>query len=327
VTKALNYAACAALLCMPLQAYAQVLDFTPDASRILSDPTYLPLAGQIYGDTAYTHTWTNGSSSNAAGAETSSFHVNTNTIDQALGYGITDDLTIGASIEYDPSSWRDTTNANGATATLFSSGLTDPSFGLTWRALDQSVYPASLDFFGSYSPNWINADNASAKQSGTVASGGQSGTLGAAIGEETRSFSIRGAFSANLNGDLNKLDLSSGDTVQTSSYTDYVLSLETQTRLTDLFGINANVTHTFASNENGVNTATGLYHLTQPGDSTSLQLGLNYQVIPNAFVVAATYAYNISDSSNTTYANSSLDTVAHNKDANVLGMRLDYAMP
>src|SRR4029077_4174012 len=32
---------------------ARALDATPETARIVSDPLYLPLEGQIYGDTAY----------------------------------------------------------------------------------------------------------------------------------------------------------------------------------------------------------------------------------------------------------------------------------
>jgi hypothetical protein len=41
----------AATLMAPLAAAAQ--DFTPISDRILSDPLFLPLRGQFYGETSY----------------------------------------------------------------------------------------------------------------------------------------------------------------------------------------------------------------------------------------------------------------------------------
>ena len=134
-----RFAAGAALLCIPLQAHAQALDLTPDTSRILSDPNYLPLAGQIEGSTAYSHGWINGSGVNAAGDQISSFHINSNVIGQTLAYGITDDLSVNGSVQYVPRTFREVDGADGRVTSSDSSGFSDPTFGATWRALDQNA--------------------------------------------------------------------------------------------------------------------------------------------------------------------------------------------
>lgn len=323
----LKFAIAVALNSMPMAAAAQMLDPTPDASRVLSDPNYLPLAGQLYGTTAFSHGWTDGSSANATGLDTSSFHINTNTLDQLLSVGITDDLAVNASIQYAPADFREIDYANGRTATFNSSGFGDPTFGATWRALDQKTWPVDLDLLGSYTPNWIDANTASTEQDGTVARGGDSGTVGAALGYDTRSFGIRGAFNANFLGDSNVYDLATGDTIQTDSHTNYTLSLDTQTRLTDLFSVNAGLAHTFASNESGINLTNGASHYSEPGDNTALQLALNYNFIPNQFVIAATYAHDFYDNGRTLYDDPAADTETRDRSSNIVGVKLYYDTP
>ncbi|HEY2445620.1 MAG TPA: hypothetical protein VGI20_07785 [Rhizomicrobium sp.] len=322
-----KFAAAAALFCLPLQAHAQSLDLTPDSSRILSDPNYLPLAGQIDGSTAYTHGWMNGTGVNSAGDAISSFHINTNIIGQSLGYGITDDLSVNGSVQYVPRDYREVNNANGQSASLDSSGFSDPTFGLTWRALDQRAWPVNLDLFGSYTPDWIGAETASAVQDGTVARGGQSGAVGAAVGYETRSFSIRGAFTEDFFGTSNRINLANGNLLDAAGYNNSEISLNTQTRFTDLFSVNAGVQHTFAANENAVDVTNGVAHTSESGDLTALHLALNYQFVPNAFVVSATYDYEAYGNGRTLFADSALDTGTRNRNANIIGVKLQYATP
>jgi hypothetical protein len=322
-----RFAAGAALLCIPLQAHAQALDLTPDTSRILSDPNYLPLAGQIEGSTAYSHGWINGSGVNAAGDQISSFHINSNVIGQTLAYGITDDLSVNGSVQYVPRTFREGDGADGRVTSFDSSGFSDPTFGATWRALGQNAWPVSFDLFGSYTPDLINAQTASAVEDGTVARGGQSGAAGAAVGYETRSFTIRGAFTENFFGTSNHLNLADGDTLEDGSYNNSELSLATQTRLADLFSVNAGIDHTFSSNVNSVNVANGVARVTEPGDETSLRFALNYHLVPNAVVLAATYDYDSYSNGRTLFADPALDTGARNRNGNVLGIKLDYATP
>jgi hypothetical protein len=300
---------------------------TPNSSRILSDPNYLPLGGQLYGTSAYTHGWTSGNTSNDLGAQTSSFQINTNTLDQYLAVGITDDLSLNASLQYAPADYRQINYANGTSSTLDSSGFSDPTFGATWRVLDQNSWPFDFDLLGSYTPDLIDAHTASTVEDGTVARGGQSGTVGAALGYDTRSFGIRGAFNADIYGDSSNFNLANGDTVETEGHTNYTLSLDTQTRLTDLFSVNAGVAHTFASNLTAMNLANGAPRYSEPGDSTALQLALNYNFIPNQFVVSATYAHDFYDNGQTFYNNPAFDTETRDKQGNIVGVKLSYATP
>ena len=323
----LKFTMTAALLFLPAMAEAQAVDLTPYSGRILSDPEFLPLAGQIYGTSAYTHGWVSGNSVDYLGVETSTFNINTNTLDQMLAYGITDDVSVNASMQYVPANYREADRINGTTAYFESSGFSDPTFGLTWRAIDQGVYPVNLDLFGSYTPDWISAHTSTAFQDGTVARGGNAGVIGAAVGYVTPGFSIRGAFDANFLGDANVVNLTTGDTVQSAAHTNYNLSLETQTRLNDLFSINAGVAQTFASSTSGTNLTTGALQASEPGDVTALQFGLNYSLVPEAFVLSATYAHDFYGDSRYSYSNPIFDSETRNKNGDIVGIKLYYATP
>ncbi|HEX3431075.1 MAG TPA: hypothetical protein VHT03_09320 [Rhizomicrobium sp.] len=312
---------------LPVAAFAQVIDLTPYSGRILSDPEFLPMAGQLYGTTAYSHGWVDGNSVNGAGTQFSTFHINTNTLDQLLAYGITDDISLNARIQYAPQDYREIDYTNGKTGYLDSSGFSDPTFGATWRVLDQNTYPANFDLFGSYTPDWISAHTGTAVQDATVARGGSSGIIGAALGVVTQGFTIRGAFNANFLGQSSILNLSNGEVLQTGSHTNFDLSLDTQTRLSDLFSVNAGVSHTFASNTSGISLTNGASRNDQPGDTTELAVALNYNFIPNAFVISATYAHDFYGNSETLYANPAFDSGTRDKSGNILGVKLYYATP
>ncbi len=325
-TRVARFAAGAALCCLPFNAYA--LDLTPDSSRILSDPNYLPLAGQIYGSSEYTHTWTNGSSFNDLGTKTSSFYINTNTLTQLLAYGVTDDLEVYGQADYVPDSYRQVDNVSGTQSFFKSSGFGDPSFGFDWRVMEPNpYYPVNVDLFGAYTPDAVDSEAASTTENGTVARGGQSGNLGAAVGYQTRDFTARGSFTADINGDSNTLNLASGQFAHTQGYTDYILALETQTRLDPLFSVNAGISHTFASNENVTNTATDLAHMNQPGDTTALHAALNYNLIPDQVVLSGVYSHQFYGNSHTSYADVAFDTSSRQRYGNVLGVQLYYAFP
>ncbi len=320
-----SLAAGAAFIAFPLTVYAQGM--APDTGRILSDPNFLPYAGQIYGFTDYDHTWTNGDSFNNLDAKTASFNVNTDTVGQFLSYGLMDDLELNAAIHYVPGSQRDVTFANGTQESLNSSGFGDPSFGVVWRALEQGPSPVDFDLFGSYSPDWIDSKAPSPNNDGTVARGGSSGTVGAAVGYVTPQFSLRGSFNANFYGRSDTLDLLSGDTLRTDSRTDYVLGLATQWRFNPVFSVNAGIDHTFASNQNVLNTATDVSHVGEPGDTTALHAALNYHIVPNKVVASAIYTHDFYSNAQSVYANPASDSSVRNRSGDSVGVRLYYVLP
>jgi len=310
---------------LPLAAAAQ--DLTPDASRILSDPNYLPLDGQLWGYTNYLHTWSNGTTFNSVDNPVSTFHSDINELNQFIGYGITDDLMIDASIAYEPGANRNVQFANGSTATLQSSGFSDPTFGATYRLLDQVASPVTLDVFGSYTPDWITSKVATATTGGSFANGGQEGEVGAALAEQTRFITVRGAFAAHFLGTRQVDDVATGGTFDQGGHTDYILSLATQTRLTDQISFNAGVTHTFASNSSYTDTLKNLTRTINPGDDTILDLAVNYQFIPDTVVGSVIYRHGITGDNSTVFLNPVADRTVADQYRNLVGVQLDYAFP
>jgi hypothetical protein len=315
----------ASVTLLPLTGWAQ--DLTPDASRILSDPNYLPFQGQLWGYTNYFHTWSNGTNYSASGAEISSFQTNANDFNQFVGYGVTDDLMIDASIAYEPGATRDVQTAKGTTASLSSWGFSDPTFGATYRVLDQAASPVTFDIFGSYTPDWISSKIATTTTGGSFANGGQEGEIGAALAEETRFVTVRGSFSTQFLGRRQIDDAATGDIFDQGGHTNYILALETQTRLTEQFSINAGVTHTFDSNSSYTNTANDMTHTVSPGGDTVLDLAANYQFIPDTVVGSVIYRHGITGDTSNIYPDPTADVVTQDQYRNLIGVQLDYVLP
>ena len=317
-----------ALSALPMAAAAQTFDFTPDTTRILSDPAFLPLTGQIYGVTDYTYTDVHGTSRDFTGALQSMSREWSDQIRQTLAYGITDDLSVGANIAYDPFDEHKRELVGGGSVIQKDSGFADPTFNITWRAFDQAVQPVNLDLFGSYSPDWITAKTATSTDDGTIARGGQAGSVGVALSHVTRSFTIYGSFAADLSG-RTKVENPTNDAVtETGSRTDYTLALDTQTRFTDRLSLNAGLAHVWNASATVFNSASDVTHLNQPENGNNLRVALNYHLVPNTVVASLTYGRDFQENTRNVFpaleaANDSL----RSRDANLYGAKLDYVFP
>jgi hypothetical protein len=315
----------ASIAAFPLQAMAQPMG---DSSlRILSDPAYLPFAGQITGYSAYRYQEQSADVFNSTGAPDYKFHTITNDISQSLQYGLTDDLTLNFQIAYDPSQKRNDIFADGSVTSLLSNGFTDPTFGVTWRVIDQANAPVNLDLSASYAPDAFNSKTASPTEDGSVARGGQAAHFGAALSEVMAQFTLQGSVNGNFYGG-SSLDNLTNDTIsKRDSYWTYDLDLASQVRLTNQFSINAGVSHTFNSSFNVANLTDGNMAISDPGGVTSLNAALNYHIIPNIFVVSATYAYDMHDNGDYVVTNNTaFNTFTRNNHENVYGVRLDYQL-
>lgn len=314
----------AAVVAFPLQVYAQ--DFTPDNSRILSDPTYLPLAGQIYGDSQYSFSDAHQKSFDALGNQVFRFNNLGNDVSQDLAYGITDDLSVHGHIAYD---WLVTgrTDALGTSFNRDRNGFTDPSFGVTYRLLDQATFPVDLDLTGNYAPDVFSSRGASDLGDGTVARGGQSGNFGVKIGRETQFFTIQAGFAATDFGTRTLEDSTGAVADKQSSFWSYAFDLATQTRLTDQFAINAGVTETLPQNSRVFNYATALSRISQPGDGTNLNVGLRYQLVPNQVVAGVDYNYVVHNTDSTIYPDPTANLYTRNQHEDVISASLQYAFP
>lgn len=306
---------------------AQALDTTPDTTRIISDPLFLPHDGQFYGATSWDWSSTSQDIFNALGAPDSRAQITGNSLNQDLQYGLTDDLALRFDWGYD---WRNVSRhpVSGGLVTRSSSGWTDPSFGLTWRAIDQAGGgPFSLDLRADYSPDAFPAKAATSVDEGTIARGGQSLDVGATLGHQTRDFTIAGTFDA-IYLDGRKVDnQNTGGFTATDALWNYRLGLATQTRFTDQLSLNAGVGHTFADRADVFNSSTGLTHVSTGADFTDLNVALNYHFVPNTVVGSIGYQHNFYDNTRNLFPTSPADdTAIRNKDEDVVGVTMRYSL-
>jgi hypothetical protein len=318
--------AAAACVALSTQAFAQ--DMASDSTRIVSDPLYLPLQGQIYGASTYTY----GSSSqdvfDSTGALANTSDTHLNALSQAVLYGITDDLAVSFDWGYDIS--RDTTRhiVGGSDVSRSSSGWINPDLGLTYRVMDQRENPLTLDLRANYAPDAFPAKAANPDEEGTVAQGGQMVDLGATLGHEGPMVTVAATFDAMWFGRRDVLNQTSGGLTQTDSLWNYRLGLATQTRLTDAISLNAGVGHTFTNTATVFNQTSGLEHFSYGGDVTDLDAALNYQFIPNTVVGSLEYQHNFYQNTRNLFPTSPTDNISiRNKDEDLIGVTLRYVMP
>jgi hypothetical protein len=321
-------AACVALSTFALSAQAFAQDMESDSTRIVSDPLYLPLQGQIYGETGYTYGSTSQDVFDSTGTRTDTTDIHLNQLSQKILYGLTDDLALNFDWAYDLS--RDATRhiVGDGDVTRSASGWTDPEFGLTYRVMDQRDNPLTLDLRADYSPDAFPAKSATPDDEGTVARGGQMADFGATLGHEGPMFTIAAKFDALWLDTRNVLNQSSGDITRTDSLWNYRLGLDTQTRLTDAISFNAGVGHTFTNTGTVFSETTGLEHFSEGGDVTDLTAALNYQFVPNTVVASLEYRHNFYQDTRNLFPTSPTDnTSIRNKDENLVGVTMRYVMP
>jgi hypothetical protein len=307
------------------QAFA--FDDTPDTTRIVSDPMYLPMQGQFYGSSSYKWSSATDDVFDASGARTASTQSTGNSLAQQFQYGITDDLALRLDWGYD---WRSVSRHLVPTGDLVrsSSGWTDPTFGVTWRAIDQAQGgPFSLDLRGDYSPDAFPNKSATVEDEGTIARGGQAFDIGATIGHQTRDFTIAMLFDANYLDTRKAVNPTNGDFSTTDAQWAYTLGLETQLRLSDAASINAGAGHTFSNNATVFNSGTGLTHVSQGGDFTDLNVALNYHFVPNTVVGSVGYQHNFYDNTRNLFPGTPIDnTFVRSKDEDVVGVTMRYVV-
>lgn len=318
----------AAIVAFPLSAFAQPMGYDASALRILSDPAYLPFAGQFQGTTAYHYDETSANVFNSTGAPDYKFNTITNSVSQFMQYGLTDDLSFQFSIAYDPSQKRNDIFPDGTMESFKNDGFTDPSFGVTWRAIDEANGPMNLDLSASYQPDAFNDKSPSPSEDGSVARGGQAAHFGGAISEVMPQFTVLGQADANFFGSSDVDNLTNSTTAKRDSYWTYDLGVQTQGRITDQLSVDAGLTYTFNPSFNVMNITNGNPSISNPGDTTSINAGLNYHIVPNTVVVGLTYNYDLHGSSRNTFPTlpAAASTITRDDHENTFGVRLQYVL-
>ena len=230
-------------------------DFTPDTNRILSDPSYLPLAGQVYDTTQYGVTFPKNA-------------IADNGIKQSLGYGISDFLSIQVSDNYD---W-----------TKYNSGFYDPSFGLKLRLLKQQESGFNLDLIADYSPDLLTNNRLN-----HYARGGQVSNFISNISYTTTDFTILGF--AEITALSSAIQNDSFLQKSISEHQSFGIGIDTQIRIARDFSINAGVSEQFMTNYD-ISYSSYAKFSYNGYNTTTFNTALNYHVIPNRLVTSLGYS-------------------------------------
>jgi hypothetical protein len=303
------------LLALPAPLLAQ--DLTPSGDRILSDPTYLPLQGQVEGDSSYQYQGVTSTNSHATSGSNT-----INTLSQSLDYGLNDDVTVDVTENY---SWSHAHSipATGGGVYTSADGFSDPSFGLTWRALDQRhQQPLDLDFGVAYAPNAIQATGATATETGTRASGGDALTLHTALGWETKAVTLQGYFNEERVG--NTTVFGPMGFVATQSRWQPEIGIHTQARFTPQLSVNANAGYSFAQDADAFNTADGVPSTHEFGDYGTVGAAVNYHFIPNKLVGSLGYTHTFYGQTSTTYPLNPTFDVSEQRSGDALTAAMRY---
>ena len=314
-----------AIALLPMGAMA--FDLSSDSSRVVSDPSYLPLGAQLFGSTEYSYNQTTSNTENYQGAQLFSNKTTTTTIIQVLEYGVTDDFSLRVSGYYQ---LQGATNnySSGANTVTTSYGVGDPTFAAIWRVLDQKTQPLNCDLIGAYTADLINAESASSGQFGTVARGGAMAVLGMALSHKTKGFTVYVEGSATYLDSRDVLNQTNGFTTNFDSSWQYAVYFTTQTRFTDQFSLNAGVSQTFTDSQNASFTnANGklIDYTNQAGDPTVLTVALNYQVTLGGFVASLIYTHDFYANGGNDFSKfPKSDTTTSDKSANLFGAEVRY---
>jgi len=275
---------------VPFAGTALALDFSPDTTRYLSDPSFLPKHGQLEGTTTYQYDDFSDDVNNASGAKFVSQTQKTSSINQDLAFGLSDRLAIRGSIGYAASRLSDD-YTTGQTYKFDSNGGSDPWLAVSYRLIEQKASPVSIDAFIEYSPDLFDAKSGTTGQSGTVARGGQAGEAVLHVNREMKSLTLQLEAGVQQNDSRKILNLSDGTDTKVGALTAYLIGLRTQTRLNNAFAVNLGTVYRINGSSSVSNAANHMSYTSDNGNSLVSYVGLNYSIIPQKFSVEAEYQY------------------------------------
>ncbi len=276
-------------LCLGVPASAHAFDLTPDTTRYLSDPAFLPLTGQVYGETSYgyrelsedrivpgigvfPHAW-----------------IRDTIVGQELSYGISDRLSLNATLDFQESRLKDSLPFVGGAESYYARGFNNPIVGATYRAIEQGYSPVDLDISVSYSPDAFTAREATLSNGGTTASGGQAGGIQIAVSREMRSLTLQAYGAATYYGDQNRSVPTDNSTTTLGANWRYDFGLRGQIRPIDRFVIDAGAGVTGNTDLKVRNPAEQLAYTGSFDPAVTFFVAPGYHLIPNRLVLSAEY--------------------------------------
>lgn len=281
------------------------LDWTADTTRYLSDPSFLPYKGQIESLSEYEYFNLNETWKNQSGASTEHAFNYGHSFSQSFFYGITDRLRLSAAADY-AADWTKYSYYGAQSSFItYNEGFSNPSLGLTYRAIDQRRSPISLDGTLQYTP---------AVQSYSA----QSAFAEFAVSRETKSATIRGFADATYRGSYSTLDAFNGGTRDVSSSWSYGLGLDSQLRLSRRWAVNSGLAVSTNTGETNTNAAANVDYLDKHDPSVEAYLAAFFDIVPNKAVVGLRYEHDFlgddhrSGTTNGTWTDQARDSYAVN---------------
>lgn len=307
-------------------AFAAPIDFTPDGTRYLDDIAFVPMEGQILGTTRYAYNYNRSVNINAqSGRQTAKSVSNLQSYNQTLAYGVTDNFAVRASQSYVPQQKFESANTNGTTTIRHADGFNNTVFGLTYRVIDQGKsQPLSFDLLADYAPDIFKSTRTNnATSNGSVALGGDYATGGFRVSQVTRFLTLSGVGGVNYTGDRKSTTDGTPTVVKLDNFWGFYVGGYAQIRPLDRLSLDAGVRYTYNTRFDGVTLPAGTTFSRDPGDSTALNVGVNYAVTPRLIAGVGYELYLLGDT-NTDYINPASDTRQEVDMSQVYSARLRY---
>lgn len=286
---------------------ARAVDWTPDTTRYLGDPAFLPLGGQVFGSFTYSYAVNRYDYTAGPDAPINSWNRMENTYLPSVSYGITDDVSVSANLGWGNLRGQDsyiydrlifspparfTAVPTQGHASYLSVGPSNPDFEITWRAIDQRTAPVNVGLTVDYAPDVFPARDPGVDDTGTLAPGGQRGTLEASISRETRFFTARGYVTFGYDGRRDIGQPGGYVVLRTDAHPDYTLGVQTEARLTPWLALNLGVSaQKSAAFDEQSYPGPGLSESVRPGGAISPYVGLVVPLLDNHLAIEAIYQY------------------------------------
>jgi hypothetical protein len=254
------------------------LDFTPDTTRYLSDPSFLPLQGQLYSETIYSRASRDEDWRPAGGRINEHYSADTNSYGQRFRYGLSDRLSVGASASYTDTN-EHYTYLFRPRSNLDKSQLDSPTFSMTYRAIDQTDNPMSVDVEASVSPGIVDNEP-------------RSSTVALFANRELGSVTIQGEGGAEYWSSYTTSHTLSGTPTNISSQWGYFLGARSQLRLTRGWAINSGIVYNKDLRNSLSQPAFGASYSNSAVATVTPFVTLCYDLIPGRFNLAFEYDHN-----------------------------------
>ncbi len=302
--------------------------FGAATKRFLTDPLFIPRAGQLTGSTSFVyHSLNYEGYGGATNAHITSVNSDYKTLSQSLEYGISDRFSVGLSGAYQLNTVETEYPQLGSSQTAHNNGFSNPTLNATWRIIDQAKRkPVDVDLLLAYSPNVISAKSGVSGNNGNASNGRHVVSFGAAVGREMKKMSLKAQASGIYNGECSYQFLGNDHDYRVDSAMSYNLTLSSQVRFTNRFSLNAGMGYTLADDTNGrdLTDSSAATWKTTGVDTMTFNAALNFHFVPNRLVGSLAYTHTSYDDATNTYTDGYVSKIK-DKSMNSFGARLIYS--